>query len=422
MGRRRAGRLPWPPLEARRTLGAFTAAALGVNAIVGSGVYLFPGTLAERLGLVAMLPWILTAVLCAPIALAYAELARDHDRSGGTYRYAAAAFGAWPGALLGWVSWVSVVVSWGAVANAAPNYLGELLPALGPGTGGKIAAAVMIAALTAINWRGVRMGAGVSNAFTVGKLVPLTLLAAGALVPLFREASPAPARPGAGGSVPDAVFLVLFAYQGFEVVGITAGEMRDPKKDVRNGVLWSMGLATLLYCLVQQGYLAAGSPGGDAPLANAARSLWGGWAGWLLGVGGLVSIVGFNAGTAVGSPRYLSALAEDGFLPRKLAEPHPRFGTPALAIWITGGTTLVCAVFMDFEALVALANVSVLVQYLATSAALVVVRRSSVWRAVGLAACAACVAMLTRAKREEFVGFGAAMLVGTIVLPLLRRK
>ncbi len=417
-------RLLMGTVDRARPLGVWTAVLLGTNAIVGSGVYLFPAPLAERLGPLSLVAWTTTAILCAPIAFAYAEMARGTDRSGGTYRYAADAFGPYPGAVLGWVSWISAVVSWAAVANAVPRYLGEFVPALGPAASGKAATGALVALLTVLNILGVRLGAGVSNALTIGKLLPLALLAAAGIAAPFVHADRlAPFAPHGARPLAQATFLVLFAYQGFEVVGIPAGEIRDARRAVARGVLGSMGLAALLYLAVQLGYLAAGSPGGDAPLANAARALYGGWGATALAFGGLVSIVGFNAGTALGSPRYVSSLAQDGWLPRRFAEPDRRFGTPSLAVGVTGGATLVCALFLDFDRLVELANIAVLAQYAATSVALVVLRRASrTWVVVGVLATLACLAMITQAKASEFLSFAIAAAIGAAVLPLLRRR
>jgi len=410
-------------VTAPRPLGAWTAVLLGTNAIVGSGVYLFPAPLAERLGALSSLAWVATALLCAPIALAYAQMARQTDRSGGAYRYAADCFGAYAGALLGWVSWVAAVVSWAAVANAVPAYLGHFVAPLGPGPGGKAAAGTLVAGLAVVNVLGVRLGAGVSNALTIGKVVPLLVLAAAALAaPLAPSGQPAPPSLPGDASFGAAVLMILFAYQGFEVVGIPAGEIREPRRAVARGVLGSVAFAAVLYVLVQVAYLGAGAPAGDAPLAEAARVHYGAAGATLLGLGGLVSIVGFNAGTAVGSPRYLSALAEDGWMPRGLAAAHPRFGTPAGAVLCTGAVTLAVALLLDFERLVDIANVAVLVQYAATSSALVVARRGHpAWTAVGVLAVAASLVLLVQAKASELVTFALSVILGAAVLAVLRR-
>lgn len=411
------------PEDSDRPLGVWTAVFLGLNAIVGSGIYLFPGTLARDLGPASVVAFGVTALVCLPIAFAYAELARDHDRSGGTYRYVVAAFGPYAGAVVGWISWISAVVSWAAVANGVPGYLGHFVPALGPGVGGKIAAAVLVVVLTALNWRGVRLGAWVSNGFTIGKLLPLALLAAaGATAWIGHGDRLVPFAPHGYGALPGAVFLVLFAYEGFEVVGIAAGEMKEARRSVPRGVLLSIGLSAVLYCTVQLGYLAAGSPRGDAPLASAARVLFGGLGATLLGIGGLVSIVGFTAGSAFGSPRYLFALAEDGHLPRSLSARHAVHGTPALSILWTGAATLLCTVGLGFERLVAIANVSVLLQYAATAVALVSVRRTPKWIAVGLGAGALCVLMMTQAEPADLAGLAVVFAIFAIGLAVLRRR
>jgi APA family basic amino acid/polyamine antiporter len=127
----------------------------------------------------------------------------------------------------------------------------------------------------------------------------------------------------------------------------------------------------LLYALVQTVFVGAGSPAGEAPLVAAAERLLGPSGRALLGLGGLVSMLGYSAGTALCTPRYLQALAEERLVPGWLARPHARFQTPAVAIVTSSLLTLVLLFVLRFDSLVDLAALAVLGQYLASSAALV---------------------------------------------------
>jgi amino acid transporter len=115
----------------RRALSTFDATCIGVNAIVGSGIYLFPGKLAGALGPASIVAWVVTGLLCLPLALTYAALGAREDRTGGAFRYVQRAFGTAPGFIVGWSAWITSVISWAAVAAGVPGYLASFVPSAG---------------------------------------------------------------------------------------------------------------------------------------------------------------------------------------------------------------------------------------------------------------------------------------------------
>lgn len=363
-----------------RQLTRFDLLCLGVNAIVGSSVFLFPGRLAGHLGSASPAAYALTALLLAPVALCFAAAASEHDRAGGPALYAHQEFGPTAGFAIGWLCWVTMIVSWAAVANGIASYLpgAAARPLLG-----KAVACAAIAAFGALNWRGVRLGAWTTDFFTVAKLVPIALIALAGLraLPSWRpETGPAGWSPlGA------ACFLAYFAYQGFETVPVPAGEARDPKRDVPFAVLAALGGSAVLYLLVQVAALSLvpGLSSSERPLADAAAALMGPWGAGLVTAGAVISMTGYVAGSALGGPRYLVALAEEGHLPRRLAAVHPRFATPTGSIAASTAVALVAAALLDFDGLVDFSNVVIGAQFLSTCA---VVLRRGVRRAAGAGA------------------------------------
>lgn len=358
--------------SARRELTRFDLTCLGVNAIVGSSVFLFPGKLAGLLGAASPAAFAFTALLLAPVGLCFAEAASAHDRPGGPSLYAQSEFGPVWGFAVGWLCWVTMIVSWAAVANGVASYLpwAATYPWLG-----KAAAVGAIFFFGMLNRRGVRLGAWVCNAFTVAKLVPLVLVALAGLwaLPAWRP------TPGPEGWAPlgSACFLAYFAFQGFETVPVPAGEAKDPGRDVPFAVLAAIGGATVLYLLVQVAAVTSvpGLASSSRPLADAAGAIYGPWAVQLIVAGATVSMLGYVAGNALGGPRYLAALAEEGHLPARLAAAHPRWGTPADAIAVSTGVACVAALVLDFGKLVDFTNVVIGGQFLATAAAVVARRR-----------------------------------------------
>ncbi len=360
----------------RRQLSLFDVLCLGFNAIVGSGIYAFPGLLAQRLGPAAVLAFALCGAMSALIGLCFVEAASRFDRSGGPYVYAREAFGDLPGFVVGFTCWSAALISWAAVSAALIPYLGHLYTPLGAGAGGVAAAVGLTALLGVVNYLGVKPGAYTIDLLTVAKLLPLLLLLAAGL-PAVDPRALAPFAPHGLGPLPGVAFLAFFAFQGFEVVPVPAGETRRPRRNAPLALMGSLRGRTLLYMALQ--LKAAGTTpnlaGAAQPLAEMGQALLGPLGGRLVAAAAVVSMVGFCAGVALAGPRYLQALAEDGHLPGRGWGMHPRFGTPGRAILCTTGLTALLVATLNFERLVNLSVLTVCVQYLATSLAVPVLRR-----------------------------------------------
>lgn len=360
---------------ARRALTRLDLAAMGVNAVVGSSIFLFPGSLAAMMGPASIVAFGATALLLTPVALCFAEASSGRDRAGGPALYAQEAFGPAAGFAVGWLCWATEIFSWAAVAAGLAAYAQPFWPGA-PGASRWIAAGA-IAATAAVNLLGVKPGARVSTAFTAAKLAPLGALALAGLPLLLRSPSPlTPFAPHGWAPLPQACLLAYFAFQGFEVVPVPAGEAENPKRDVPFAVLSAIGLAAILYMFVQASALAAvpGLAGSERPLADAGRALFGPGGEKFVAAGALISMTGFVAGCALGGPRYLVALSQEGHLPPLLSRPHPRTGAPAAAILLTAAAAMCAAATLDFGKLVDFVNVVIGAQYLATCAAVLVFR------------------------------------------------
>jgi basic amino acid/polyamine antiporter, APA family len=404
----------------RRVLTTFDATCIGVNAIVGSGIYLFPGRLSAALGPASVVAWVATGLLCLPLAFTYAVLGAGEDRAGGSFRYTQRAFGTAPAFAVGWSAWVTALISWAAVASGLPGYLAPFLPGLSQGIPARLFAAGIVAAFTLLNVVGVKPGARLTDALTLVKLVPLVAFV---VLGLFAVD---PARfktmPQAGlVELPAMTLMIMFAYQGFEVVGIPAGELDHPRRAVPRAVLGAMMGSALLYALIQFVFVGVGGGSTALPLPDAARSFLGPAGATLLGAGGLVSMLGFNAGTALCTPRYLEALAEERLVPPGLARLHARFQTPALAIVASGGIAFVLALVLDFERLVDLAVLAVLVQYLASSLSLVRLATTRNQRLLGLVSAAISVGFALECQPIEGLVLGGLLAVGGAVALATRR-
>ena len=410
----------------RRSLGRFDITCLGLNAIVGSGIFLLPDDLYRELGVLSPLAFVCCAIGLLPIALCYAKAASACEKSGGPYIYASEAFGPRVGFGVGWMCFTNSVFSFAAVAAAAAAYLARLVPALADPITQKLTSVLVIAAFAALNYRGAKPGALAVDAFTAGKFLVLVILVSvlfGRMDTAFLRAGPMPSDLGNLGT---ATFVALFAAQGFEVVPVPAGETRAPERDVPFAVLSSLLVASLLYVLVQFALVGSGadlSGATDAPLADAALAIAPAL-GLVIAVGGVISTLGFVSGSALGTPRYLFAVASDGQLPRRLASIHSRHQSPHVAVLATAALAIVCVVPFDYRALIGMSNVAVAVQYLATCLAVQRLGKGTVspgLRVLSLLGAAVSVWIFTEASGLELVWAGASLLVGAALVFLTER-
>ncbi|MBI5624803.1 MAG: amino acid permease [Elusimicrobia bacterium] len=402
-----------------RPLGFFDAYCIGVNAIVGTSIFLFPGLLMGLLGPVSPLAFILTAAMLLPVALCYAAAASKFDRAGGPYLYVREAFGELPGFAVGWMCWVTELFSWAAVATGLAAYLGHFGPGWTAPLATKAIAVSVIFVMGWLNYRGVRLGAWTSDILTVAKLIPLTAFV---VVGAFYVDPAAFAQPGPLGweGLGKACFLAFFAFSGFEVVPVPAGETSEPQRRIPKALVSSLLTAAVLYTLVQA--VAVGTfpllAGSQRPLAEAAAGFLGPLGAGLMVVGAAVSNIGFNAGCALGGPRYLVALAEDGHLPGWLAVRHPRFDAPHRSVALTAGLTAGLVMILDFGKLMDFAIVAICAQYVGTClAAPKLAPEAGAWRRwliPGLGVAGSLV-IGTQAGRTDFMWAGVFVGLGFLL-------
>lgn len=364
----------------RRRLNLFDVLCIGVNAIVGSGVFALPDDMQRAMGGFSPLAFLLCAVLLMPVALCFAELAGRHEETGGSFLYARNAFGPRIGFFVGWFCWANTFVSWAANMTLFVELISSpgvgLFEASPPLFWKKLIAISGIVALGAINYFGVKPGAWVVNLVVIGKLSAIFCFLAVAIFAFDPSKLGGPLPYGIAG-VGQGIYLALFPLQGFEVTPITAGETKNPQRTVPLGTLGALLFSALLFVLVQA-TLATTYPGiandSQRPLADGARYI-GPTLGAIVLIGSMISIGGFTAGSALGSPRYAQAIAAHRLLPAPIASLHAKWGTPHVAILLTTGFTAFLASFLDYRQLVGMSNITIVVQYLFTCLAVPAIRR-----------------------------------------------
>lgn len=361
----------------RRRLTVLDCVGLGINGVIGSGIFFLPAAVFRRAGGLAPLSWLLVGGLFFLVGLCFAEAASYTERSGGPYAYARLAFGRELGFAVGFVALASMLLGFASVARGLTENLAAFVPAV-RGREGLVGAGT-IAALAAINLAGIKPGAWTSNLLSAAKLVPLLLLAALGLTALRWSslALPAAPHPGEPTGLWAAAMAGVFACTGFEFVSVPAGETRDPSRAIPLALLGTLGGSVALYALLQAVADASTAGLGEAhpALMVVADRVGGAWLARLLGLGAVVSALGFCASSVVIGPSYLAALAEDDMLPAPLAR-RSRTGAPAVAVLAYAAVTVALNQLGDFQHLADMANIAAVVQYLSTCTAVLVLRRS----------------------------------------------
>lgn len=362
----------------RRAVGRWEIVGLSLNDVIGSGVYLLPAAAAALLGPASLWAVLLAGLAVALLVLCFAEAGSHFDEPGSGYVYTREAFGPFVGFEVGWMTWIARVVSVASLSNGFALALTFLWPGAAEGAARAAIVTLPLAFFVWINVVGVQYGARLAVALTVAKIVPLLFLIVVGL-PAVDWSLVLPVPAPEAGSLGQAAILLLFAYAGFENTAAAAGEFENPKRDVPFALVTMIAVVTALYTLVQLVALGTlpdlASRTEGAPLADSAALLLGAWAGLVMTVGAAVSIEGNVGSTMLAGPRYLYALARDGYGPAALARVHPRYRTPAWAIVVHGVVAAAIALSGSFVQLATLSIVARLATYIGTAAAVPVLRR-----------------------------------------------
>lgn len=368
-------------MSANRPLGLWSATALVVGSIIGSGVFMLPASLAPY-GAASLIGWGITLFGAVMLALTFAKLSSRWPHTGGPYTFARAGFGDLTGFVIAWSYWVSTWTTNAAIAVAFAGSMGSIFPGL-TATPLRSAACALIALWTciAINLAGVREAGRAQVVLTVLKFVPLVMFG-GIAIWFVDGAHYQPLNPTTH-TLPHAVnatvALTLWALLGLEAATVPAGSIDNPERTVpRATVLGTSlaGLATVLACSAVLGLLPAEQLAtSSAPMADAARSLWGPGAGVGIAAVAAVSCLGALNGWVLISAQIPMAAARDSVMPSVFARLDPR-GTPAAGVLIAGAlaTLLVFANFSKslvqlFTFAILLSTAATLLPYLVSSAA-----------------------------------------------------
>lgn len=359
----------------RRELGKWDLTAIGVNQVIGGGIFALAAALALNLG--SWAPWMIVAVAGASllIALSFAEAGSRFDATGGPYLYTRVAFGRFAAFEVGWMMWFTRAASWASVVNVLVDALGRYWPVVLGRAARPLLITVLVAAVAAINIRGIRQSSLVVNALTIAKVLPLLVYCAIGIFFVDWQLFAAPADVTAR-QVSTGALLLIFAFGGYEVVPVPGGEAKDPRTAIPFALVMTIIFVALVTILTQ--VVAFGTFPGIAasrtPLADSAAIFMGPAGAAMITLAAVFSTSGNNMGQALSGSRNLFALAEQGDLPSWFGRVHLHFRTPINAILVTSFISLVLAVTGSFVTMAAASAISRLLVYVATCASTIRLR------------------------------------------------
>ncbi|HKQ97852.1 MAG TPA: amino acid permease [Candidatus Polarisedimenticolia bacterium] len=406
----------------RRALGPVALTAMGVGAIIGTGIFVLVGVAAhDKTGPALMLSFVLSGVACIFAALCYAEFASMVPVAGSAYTYAYATLGELFAWIIGWDLILEYAVASSTVAHGWSHYFQDFIGLFGmkipevlsrspfdydPTVGHLVSTgawfdlpAVVIAGLvTVILVIGIKESASFNAVMVVIKLaIVLFVIAVGAFYVNPQNWVPfAPfgltgisffgktiAGQSAVGGEPLGMMagaaVIFFAYIGFDAVSTQAEEAKNPKRDVPIGIIASLILCTLLYIAVAAvltGMVKYDQINIDAPVSTAFGQVGLSWARYLISIGALTGITSVLLVMMLSQPRIFLAMARDGLLPRKFfAAVHEKFRTPYKATILTGIFVAVVAAIVPLRILAELVNIGTLLAFVLVCGAVLVMRK-----------------------------------------------
>jgi APA family basic amino acid/polyamine antiporter len=432
----------------RRAVGLLDLTALGLGAIIGTGIFVILGEAIGDAGPAIVLSFVLAGITCAFSALAYSELSSSIPVSGSAYTYAYCTLGELVAWIIGWdlileygVSVAAVAVGWGQYLNSLLDTLfGWQLPdALSqpPGEGGivNIPAAFLVLVITAVLILGVKESARTNTVMVFVKVSVLLLFIVLAFT-AFTADNLTPFAPEGFGGVASAASLIFFAYIGFDAISTSGEEVKEPGKHLPIAILVSLGIATVLYCLVA--LVAVGAypweqlDGVEAPLSTVlSEGVGTSWGAGLIAVGALVAITSVVLTILYGQTRIMYAMSRDGLVPASFGRLSRR-QTPAFVTALFGIAIALLAALVPLTVIFELVNIGTLFAFVIVNIGVIVLRRTRPdmergfrvpWvPVVPIIGALLCVYLMTRLDPETWLRFALWLLAGLALYFLYGRR
>ncbi|MFJ8258604.1 amino acid permease [Peribacillus asahii] len=380
-------------IQLKQTLGAFDLVLLGVGAIVGTGIFILPGTVAaEHAGPAIIFSFIIAAIVCALAGMCYSEFSSSVPVTGSAYTYGYIVFGELVAWLVGWALLLEYGLAVAAVATGWSAYLNALLEGFNitlpkaisgsfnpaDGTYVNVPAIAIIFATAFLLTLGIKESTRF-NAIMVFIKVFVILLFIGVGVFYVEPANWQPFTPFGMTGVMNGAALVFFAYLGFDAVSSAAEEVKNPQRNMPIGIIGSLFICTILYVavsLVLTGMVSYTQLNVSDPVSFVMQMVHQDWVAGIISLGAVVGMMTVILVMSYGGTRLLYAFGRDGLLPKSMCELSKKYKTPVKNTWIFATLVAFCAGFVPLSKLAELVNMGTLLAFTIVSLGVIYLRKN----------------------------------------------
>ncbi|MGX9136525.1 amino acid permease [Rummeliibacillus sp. JY-2-4R] len=432
-----------------KTIGAFDLMLLGVGAIVGTGIFILPGTVAaEHAGPGIIFSFIIAAIVCTFAAMCYSEFSSSIPVTGSAYTYSYVVFGELVAWLVGWSLILEYGLAVAAVATGWSAYLNSLLAGLNihiplaisgafdptKGTLVNIPAILIILFTALFLTKGVKESTRLNSIMVVIKVtVILLFIFVGAFY--VKPDNWHPFTPFGTSGILSGAALVFFAYLGFDAVSSAAEEVKNPQRNMPIGIIGSLLICTVLYIavsLVLTGMIPYTDLNVSNPVSFAMQMVHQDWASGIISLGAVLGMMTVILVMLYGGTRLIYAFSRDGLLPKIMSELEPKHHTPAKNTWITAILIAFCAGFIPLDKLTELVNIGTLLAFTVVSIGVIFLRKNKgiptggfkvpFFPVIPLISFALCIFLITELSTHTFIFCGIWIIIGLIIYFMYGKK
>jgi APA family basic amino acid/polyamine antiporter len=371
-------------MRLKRQLSSFDLTNIVIGSVVGADIYIACALTAGMIGPFSIFVWIIGGILASVIALVFAYCSYYVPKVGGPFAYVSKAFDDFYGFLAGWSMWIAELLALSVFAIAAVNYLQYFIPLT-------LFQQILIKAifffvLTYVNIIGVKHAGRFNDVLTILKLIPLFLLIVAGILFLFLNPHAIsknylPFAPLGLSGFGTALVIIFWAYAGFELGTLPAGEVKNPRKTIPRAIILGMSIVMLFYVLINFSVFGTVNwkilQTSSIPLVIAGSFLFGAIGAAIMAIGAIISTSGVDEVALLGTARLSYAMSIHGLFPKIFSRVHPKYRTPYMALIIQGLVAFCFSLISAIPALISFSVFNLAFSFLLTCLALVVLKKSS---------------------------------------------